>query len=45
MPRKPKTLLKDTHPDVAAQLIDKSLLQTLGTGSDQKRGASPFLQA
>lgn len=35
MPRKPKTLLKDTHPDIAAQLIDKSLLQTLGTGSDK----------
>lgn len=33
MARPPKSLLRDTHPDLAKQLVDKSLLGSLGTGS------------
>lgn len=34
MARPPKSLLKDSHPELAEQLVDKSLLPTLSTGSD-----------
>lgn len=36
MGRPPASLLKDTHPDIAAQVVDTSLLATLGTGSAKK---------
>lgn len=36
MGRPPKSLLKDTHPDIAVQVVDTSLLATLGTGSAKK---------
>lgn len=36
MGRTPASLLKDTHPDIAAQVVDTSLLATLGTGSAKK---------
>ncbi len=34
--RPPKSLLKDSHPDLAKQVVDKSLLPTLSTGADKK---------
>lgn len=34
MARPPKSLLKDSHPEIAAQLVDKSLLPSLSTGSN-----------
>ena len=36
MARPPASLLKDTHPDIAAQLVDQSQLEGLGTGSAKK---------
>lgn len=35
MGRPPKSLLKDSHPDLAKELVDKSLLDTLSTGADK----------
>lgn len=34
MARPPKSYLKDTHPELVAQLVDKSLAETLATGSN-----------
>ena len=36
MARPPASLLKDTHPEIAAQLIDQTQLDNLGTGSAKK---------
>lgn len=36
MARPPASFLKDTHPDIAAQLVDQSVLDGLGTGSNKK---------
>lgn len=36
MARPAKSLLKDSHPELAFQVKDKSLLSTLATGSDKK---------
>lgn len=36
MARPPKSLLKDSHPHIAAQVVDQSLLPTLATGADRK---------
>ena len=36
MARPPASLLKDTHPEIAAQLIDQTQLGNLGTGSAKK---------
>lgn len=36
MARPPKSLLKDSHPHIAAEVVDQSLLPTLATGADRK---------
>lgn len=36
MARPPKSLLKDSHPHLAAQVVDRTLLPTLSTGSNSK---------
>lgn len=36
MARPPKSLLKDSHPELAKQLVDKTLLPTLSTGANAK---------
>lgn len=36
MARPPASLLKDTHPEIAAQLIDQTQLGNLGTGSAKR---------
>lgn len=36
MARPPKSLLKDSHPEIAAEVVDQSLLPTLATGADRK---------
>ena len=36
MGRPPKSLLKDSHPELAKQVVDKTLLATLATGSNAK---------
>lgn len=35
MARPPKSLLKDSHPELAEEVYDKSLLPTLATGADK----------
>lgn len=35
MARPAKSLLRDSHPEIAKQLVDKSLLDTLATGADK----------
>lgn len=36
MARPPKSLLKDSHPEIAAEVVNQSLLPTLATGADRK---------
>ena len=36
MARPPKSLLKDSHPELAKQVVDKTLLDNLSTGSELK---------